>query len=52
VYAVAGKPAKRLLLLFARKPAPLQASSLVIHLPHGAGYTPEYRALTQDFYLW
>jgi tRNA1Val (adenine37-N6)-methyltransferase len=51
VYAAAGKPAKRVLLLFARKPAPLQEDSLAIHLPHGAGYTPEYKALTGDFYL-
>jgi tRNA1Val (adenine37-N6)-methyltransferase len=51
VYATAGKPAKRLLLQFARTPAPLQESSLVIHLPHGAGYTPEYTALTRAFYL-
>jgi tRNA1Val (adenine37-N6)-methyltransferase len=51
VYAAAGKPAKRVLLLFARMPAPLQEDSLVIHLPHGAGYTPEYKALTGDFYL-
>jgi tRNA1Val (adenine37-N6)-methyltransferase len=51
VYAVAGKPPKRLLLLFAREPAPLQESSLVIHLPHGAGYTPDYKALTGAFYL-
>jgi tRNA1Val (adenine37-N6)-methyltransferase len=52
VYAAAGKPAKRLLLLFARAPAPLQAASLIIHLPYGAGFTPEYRALMQEFYLW
>ena len=51
VYAVAGKPPKRLLLLFAREPAPLRESSLVIHSPHGAGYTPEYKALTGVFYL-
>jgi tRNA1Val (adenine37-N6)-methyltransferase len=51
VYAFAGKPAKRQLLLFAREPAALQETSLVIHLPHGAGYTPEYRALTGAFYL-
>jgi tRNA1Val (adenine37-N6)-methyltransferase len=51
VYAAAGKPAKRVLLLFAREPAPLQEDALAIHLPHGAGYTSEYKALTGDFYL-
>jgi tRNA1(Val) A37 N6-methylase TrmN6 len=51
VYAAAGKPPKRVLLLFAREPAPLRECTLVIHLPHGAGYTPEYTALTRDFYL-
>jgi tRNA1Val (adenine37-N6)-methyltransferase len=51
VHAVTGKPPKRLLLLFARTPAPLQEAALAIHLPHGAGYTPEYRALTGTFYL-
>ena len=51
VYAAAGKPPKRLLLLFAREPAPLRESSLIIHLPHGADYTPEYKALTGAFYL-
>jgi tRNA1Val (adenine37-N6)-methyltransferase len=51
VYAAVGKPAKRVLLLFAREPVPLQEDSLVIHLPHGVGYTPEYMALTGDFYL-
>jgi tRNA1Val (adenine37-N6)-methyltransferase len=51
VYAVPGKPAKRLLLLFAREPAPPQETALIIHSPHG-GYTPEYRALTGEFYLF
>jgi tRNA1Val (adenine37-N6)-methyltransferase len=52
VYAAAGKPPKRVLLLFAREPAPLRECTLVIHSPHGAGYTPEYTALIRDFYLW
>jgi len=46
-----GKPVKRLLLTFERTNRSLQEQTLCIHLPHSTEYTPEYCALTKDFYL-
>jgi tRNA1Val (adenine37-N6)-methyltransferase len=60
VCATSGKPVKRLLLLFERKPAPCREEMLYISLSlknvekidKTSAYTPEYRALTKDFYLY
>ena len=42
----------RSLLEFGRKALPTEHSALVIHSPEGhLGYSPEYVALTRDFYL-
>lgn len=47
------RPVKRVLLEFesAAAPAATSFSSLVIGTGEHEGYTPEYRALTRDFYL-
>ena len=55
-----GKPVKRLLLVLKRKPAPCSEQTLHISLSlrnvnnkdKAAAYSPEYRALTRDFYLY
>jgi len=60
VCAVYGKAVKRLLLVFERKPASLKEDTLYIYLSPkdvtstdmAAAYTPEYRELTKEFYLY
>jgi tRNA1Val (adenine37-N6)-methyltransferase len=50
VFSRPDRPPKRLLLHFSATPACLEKDTLAIHLENG-GYTPEYKALTKDFYL-
>jgi tRNA1Val (adenine37-N6)-methyltransferase len=50
VYSRKDKPPKRLLLQFSENPTPVTKNTLVIHREDG-GYTPEYKALTNAFYL-
>jgi tRNA1Val (adenine37-N6)-methyltransferase len=50
VYSRADKPPKRLLLHFSATPAVLKKEEMIIHCADG-GFTPEYRALTEAFYL-
>lgn len=44
-------PPKRALMAFRKQPAPVEENTLTIEMAHHA-YTEEYRALTEDFYLF
>lgn len=44
------KPIERLLLEFSQQPGPISRTELILH-SDGAEWSPEYRALTRDFYL-
>jgi tRNA1Val (adenine37-N6)-methyltransferase len=60
VCSVRGKPVKRVLMLIERKPAPVREETICIYMPHSDtqskdtadNYSPEYSALTKDFYLY
>jgi tRNA1Val (adenine37-N6)-methyltransferase len=60
VCSAQGKPVKRILMVVERKPAPVKEETVCIYLSHKDiknkdvpdNYTPEYRALTKDFYLY
>ncbi len=51
VHSAGNKSPKRLLLSFARKVEVLHENTLYIHQVGSTDYTPEYKALTGDFYL-
>lgn len=51
VYTKPGKKCRRLLLELVRKPVAYAAADLFIERAEG-GYSDEYIALTQDFYLY
>ena len=50
VFTKAGKPARRVLLSFSRRPGPVDEDALYIHRPDGS-YSDDYRRLTGEFYL-
>ena len=50
VFTKAGKPARRVLLSFSRRPGPVDEDALYIHQPDGS-YSDGYRRLTGEFYL-
>ena len=52
VRPTASKPAKRVLATFTLHATTVQLEENTLILDHGAARTPEYEALTHDFYLW